>query len=148
MKLVRARLGNHVYVRARASAEFGGRDIGLNLELLDGVDGGLHAVRLEEGFVVVHAVQRVVVVFAAKAADGNCRSRTLVDTGAGSDGAGHQGRQLREAAAIQRQLHYFLVIDRGRDSGGVGLQLRATPFTSTLWVTSPTLSADRCGGSG
>jgi len=40
MKLVRARFGNHVYVRARAGTEFSGRDIGLNSELLDGIDGG------------------------------------------------------------------------------------------------------------
>src|SRR6266851_595394 len=128
VELIGARLRNHIYVRTGACAEFSGSDVCLNSELLDGINGGLHAVGLEECFVVVHAVQGVVVILAAKAADGNGGSRALKNARSGSHSSRNQHRQLGEASAIERQFHHLRVVYCRCHSGGVGLQRRRNPI--------------------
>ena len=65
MKLVGARFGGQIDVRSGSGAKLRRRDVGLNLELVDGIDRRLDRVELEEVFIVVHAVQSVVVRVAA-----------------------------------------------------------------------------------
>ena len=69
MKLVGAGLGGHGHVGAGRHAKFRTGDVGLNFELLDGVNGRLNAVGFEESFIVGYAIKRVVILLKAVAAD-------------------------------------------------------------------------------
>src|SRR5438309_11124888 len=61
MQLIAARLGCQIHVGPGGRTELSRADVGLNLEFVDGIDGRLNRMKLEEVFVVIHAVQGVVV---------------------------------------------------------------------------------------
>src|SRR5581483_931872 len=95
------RLGGHVHVGSGSLAEFRRGNVGLDLEFLDGVNGGLNAVSFEHLFVVVSAVQREIVLFGAVAAHTVVGSaRDLVDRAPRTYRTGNQRNQLREVAAV------------------------------------------------
>ena len=126
VNLVGAGLRHDVHVGPGGGAEFGGRDVGLDPELLNCVDRGLHAESLEERLVVVDSIQRVVVSFAPQSAD---RDRCPVGLESGHragarDSSRDQHGQLGEATSVERQLDDLLVVDGRRHRRTVGLELR------------------------
>ena len=74
VEIVRAGLGHHVDHRAAARAEFGGVLADLDAELLHGIDTGRQVVAVEECFLVIGAVE-LVVVFRGRHAGGRSDSR-------------------------------------------------------------------------
>src|SRR5947208_534177 len=65
MQFITAGFGRQIHVGPGGRPELSRADVGLNLEFVDGVDGRLNRMKLEEVLVVIHAVQGVVVGVAA-----------------------------------------------------------------------------------
>src|SRR5436309_7120532 len=113
MNLIGSGLGSQVHIGAGGRPELSRGDVGLNLEFLDGVDRRLNRMKFEEVFVVIHAVQGVVVGVAAIA-----RYRHIVapdDEEAAwiipLSSTWNQEGQLGEVSSIERQLNHLSVIN-------------------------------------
>ena len=123
VKFVGSGLGDYVHVRARARSKLGRRNVGLDLKLLNGINRRLNAIRFEERFVVIDAVERIVVGLKTETANGDRGAGRLKRGRAGANGAGHQQRELRETTTVQWQLHHLLVVDCGGNRRRVRLKL-------------------------
>ena len=126
MDFVGPGLDRHVHVGTGGVAEFGTRDVGLNCELLDGVEGRADTVVLEEGLVVVDAVERVIVLVAA--IPRHCDGLPADDEEPASAGTGRRSRQqhgqLRHVAAVEGQFDDLLVGDYGAEGGSRSFEQR------------------------
>ena len=135
VELVAAALGDDVDRRA-AVASVLRRRLRLQIELLDGVNrqqagrcsGNAHLVQrrvVEEGIVVVRAVQQVVVAAVAVAVDVEL-AEALLSAGHAAAFHGHAGsqrHQLAEVASVQRQVNDQFVLDHLRERARRGVQL-------------------------
>ena len=126
MDFVGSGLDRHVHVGTGGVAELGARDVRLNRELLDGVEGRADAVVLEEGLVVVDAIERVIVLVAAIPRHGD--GLPADDEESAGAGTGRRSRQehgqLRHVAAVERQFDDLLVSDYRAEGGSRGLEQR------------------------
>src|SRR5579862_2243985 len=128
MEVVTAGLGSDQDGGTRARAPFGGIVVGENLELLDGVDGWQDGDAAGGQLIVVVAVKQPIGAIGAGSAHrkregsagGDFAAGTSIEKAAGIgflDGAGGQGGELDEVAAIQGKLGDLLGGDHLAQSG-------------------------------
>src|SRR5262249_52025862 len=122
VKLVCSGLGRHIDLRCGAP-EFGRKDSGLNLELLQRIDRWQEDIGVEVHVGILHAVEREVVELAALASDRNVLLSALAPLPSnGLSGiresvayVGAHRDKLQEVASVQRHFHDLFVFDHCPD---------------------------------
>src|SRR5262245_34940508 len=122
MNLIAAGLGDDVNLPARIAALFGGKEVGLNLELLDRFNSGAHDDGQRQAVVVVYSVVKVVVRTFPVAVNEQLMSGPQIvgpraahnraaHAVAGPADAGTQNRKLNEVAPVQRQVLHLTLLN-------------------------------------
>ena len=132
MIVVRTALGGDVDL-AHLAAELGRVDAGLDLEFLQGVDGGQEQVAVEVGVGIIDTVQSEIVPLAAIAGDGDLLGAPVAALARGGLAAVAEARahvraerdELQKVAPVQRQIHDALIFDDRADRGVLGVQQRS-----------------------
>ncbi len=131
--LVGAALRRADHDGAAGASVLGRGDVRVDFEFLRGVDVGIEQNRVHEAFVVIHAVQDVIIRLRTKAVDSESRRAALVvahglsrvgaaaargDVAIRAAGdAWRQEGQLGEVAAVQRQVRHLLALNGLPDRG-------------------------------
>src|SRR5882757_371024 len=133
---VGAGFGDDVDDGSGGPSHLGGEGVGLDVDLLNGVDGGSHADRSDDALVVVHAVDELIVDYVGLSVDGDGGGLTaVVGTVAAGETVvepfGCSGDDLHEidvVAAVEREILRRLFCDGAAEDRGVGVEGRSLRF--------------------
>ena len=127
MKLIGTGLGDDIDDGAAARPKLGRVLADLNTELLDRIHRWAEVPAIEEGFLVIGAVELIVVFLVRHA---GCCGRALVDdsrsASAFPDARGQRG-QLHEVTTVERQADHAFRVDHASDQVALSVDHRCVP---------------------